>query len=330
MRRFTVIAVVVALAACTALAGCSGGGSSVADLGAVRAKLTDAGYSCPKPPQAYEHDKDDISLGVADPTTEVHCTVDGVKLTGSQWKNADAMKAALSVAMTFVCGFGMSEITSVEGDTWALDADSSDTDSAGDTTKEDAALAKAAKALGMEPKTHKCDKSSKSKDDASMFSDDDSDAADTTAPTTTVASRGSRAEPLAVGETAQLDDYDVTVDAITPDATAQVQGANEFNDPPKKGQYAEVTLTAVYTGDDEGTPRMDLSVVLSGSDKVQYKDSDCEASIGDSDYNTLEPGGKAQFTVCIDAPAAAITGGLVFVESTYSLGNDDRAFWKMA
>lgn len=76
----------------------------------------------------------------------------------------------------------------------------------------------------------------------------------------------------------------------------------------------------------DGTPLIDLHVVLSGADKVRYSSSDCMASV-DTDYSTIEQGGKSVFTVGIDAPAAAITGGLIFVEPSFSLDRDERAFW---
>ncbi len=322
MRKFTKVATVSLIVAAAGACG-GGGGSSISDLGQVRSKLTDAGISCPKPPAPYQSDDDGFSLGAADPASELECTSHDVKLTASLWKDASGKTAALAVAKSFICGFGESELSMIEGDNWGLAVDDLDSD----TDKEDAALAKAAEALGIEPTTHKCDKSSS--DDAkgsSAASDDTTE--ETSAPTTTVATSGDRSKPLAVGESAKVGDFEVTVDSITPDATSQVQSANEFNDPPSKGQYAEVSFTAVYDGTDEGSPAMDLSVVLSGADKVQYRASDCMAAL-DSDYSTIEPGGKLQVTVCIDAPADAITGGLIFVESTFSFSDDDRAYWKL-
>lgn len=319
MKKFIVI--VASILLITTVAGCGGGGGSpITDLGQVRAKLAKAGFSCPKPPAPYKKSENEFSLGAADPTTEVECTSDGVTLTASQWKDAATAKATMTVLLSVACGFGAPEISVVDGGSWILYADS--TDDEGNTTpaKERAALAKAGTAFGIEPETHKC------KDSSSETTEDSVE--ESSAPTTTVATRGDRAKPLAVGDAAKVGDYQVTVDSITPNATSQVQAANEYNEPPAKGQYAMVTFTAVYNGTDEGSPSMDLSVVLSGSDKVQYPNYDCGAVV-QTDDSTIEPGGTLEVSMCIDAPAEAITGGLIFVESTASFDDTDRVYWKV-
>lgn len=309
------------------VAGCGGGGSPITDLAEVRSKLAAAAISCPKEPTPYKKAKDELSLGIADPATELKCTTDGISLTATQWTNAADAKAAFAVVKSFACGFGISEVAIIEGGNWGLDAEDPDSDSDVPTSKEHAALTKASKALGIEPTIHKCDKSA-SGDDNAASSDTESTTEESSVPTTTVATRGDRSKPLAVGESAKVGDYEVTVDSITPNATSQVQAANEFNDPPSKGQYADVSFTATYQGTDEGSPAMDLSVVLSGSDKVQYPNFDCMATVN-TDDSTIEPGGKVQVTVCIDAPADAIAGGLIFLEPTASFDNTDRAYWKV-
>ncbi len=326
MNKLTIIAATCLIAA--GVTGCGGGGgSSITDLAEVRAKLVDAGISCPKAPTPYKKAKDDLDLGIADPATELKCTTDGIDLTATQWKNAAGAKAAFAVAKSFACGFGVAEFAIIEGGNWGLDAQDPGSEADGPTSKERSALAKAGQALGIEPTTHTCDKS-ESGDDDSAPPDTENTTEASSEPTTTVATRGDRSKPLAVGESAKVGDYQVTVDSITPDATSQVQSANEFNDPPSKGQYAEVTFTAAYEGTDEGSPAMDLSVVLSGSDKVQYPNFECGAMV-ETDDSTIEPGGKLQVTVCIDAPAEAIAGGLIFIEPLASFDDTDRVYWNV-
>jgi len=139
----------------------------------------------------------------------------------------------------------------------------------------------------------------------------------------------SKTKPLPVGTEAQVsDEWTVAVTSIEPDATAKVQGGNQFNDPPTKGQFMLVTLDATYTGDKEGTPDFGLLVALSGGDNVQYKNFDCRAVFGDMEFPTLEPGGKATTQECLDVPAAAIEGGAIFVEDQLQFGGDDaRRYW---
>jgi predicted small lipoprotein YifL len=138
----------------------------------------------------------------------------------------------------------------------------------------------------------------------------------------------SKAKPLPVGTEAKIsDEWKVTVTDIKPNATAEVQGGNEFNDPPKKGQFMLVTLDATYTGTDEGMPDTSLVVALSGGDNVQYKNFECNAAFGAMEFPTLEPGGKATVQECLDVPPAAIKGGAVFVEDQLKFDGDARRYW---
>lgn len=138
---------------------------------------------------------------------------------------------------------------------------------------------------------------------------------------------GSKESPLAVGKGAVIGDWEVVVTELVPDATAEVQGGNQFNDPPTKGVFMKIVFEATYKGTDEGMPDSSLGVTLSGSDSVQYDHFDCAAAFGSMDFPTLEPGGKATSSRCIDAPAAAIAGGTVFVEDTFSFEDEDRTYW---
>lgn len=64
---------------------------------------------------------------------------------------------------------------------------------------------------------------------------------------------GSRENPAALGSTISGDDYDVIVNSFTANATDQVMAANAFNeDPPAGSEYAIVSLTITYTGDESG------------------------------------------------------------------------------
>lgn len=62
---------------------------------------------------------------------------------------------------------------------------------------------------------------------------------------------GTRGNPHPIGTSISNNDWKVTVDEFTPDATKQVLKANEFNDKPKDGNvYALVRLTLTYVGAD--------------------------------------------------------------------------------
>lgn len=151
----------------------------------------------------------------------------------------------------------------------------------------------------------------------------DDDGADT--------ARGSRDNPMTVGQATQVGDWDVTVDEIDLDATDRVTSANEYNDPPKNGNYALVTITTTYLGDGDGNAGFDLKAVLSGDDRRQYADTDCQASLPDAmfDQPTVENGGTVTGQFCIDYPDSAVgdAAGL-FVEATLSF-DETRRFWTL-
>lgn len=318
----------LALGLAVVLTACGGGGGSLKDLNAMAATLDGAGFDCGDGARPYvsdDADDDTFGFGLADPVEELDCTVDDVALNAARWNKESDRVAALALIETFGCGFGLEQITVVTAGGWVLAADDDDADPEAVT----AALQRAGEALGVKPKTVECDPDTSPADGATDDATDDADTVDDQPATTRTEGPGGRENPLALGEAASVGDWEVTVTAVTPDATDQVLDANQFNDPPEHGRYVLVEWDATYHGDDEASPDMDLTFVLSGSDKVQYKDFECGASINQSDVPTLEPGGTASGVVCMDAPAEAIDGGLVFAEEAWALGDASRKFWQI-
>lgn len=157
----------------------------------------------------------------------------------------------------------------------------------------------------------------------------------TTAPTTTTttappAPDGSADRPLPSGGTTRVGDYEVTA-SITLDAAGQVQAENQFNEPPSNGAYAIVDLNVTYVGNEEGTPGFDLSVVMQGGNGVQYKDSECGASLSPGPYEapTLTNGGSTPVRFCLNYAPEAVDGGALFVEPLISFGDDERRYWAL-
>lgn len=137
------------------------------------------------------------------------------------------------------------------------------------------------------------------------------------------------ADPLPLGETGTVGDYEVTVTKVTLDANEMVAEANSLNEPPTH-QYVVVDLDATYTGGEEGNPWLDLSVAVQGSDARQYDDSACDALLPNDaiDVPTLTNGGEASFQFCMDAPPAALDGATLFVEETLTF-DDTRVYWNV-
>jgi len=132
---------------------------------------------------------------------------------------------------------------------------------------------------------------------------------------------------LPLGQPAQLTEYTVRVDSVTPNGNDVVAAENQFNDPPT-GQYVLVGLTVAYNGADEGDPWLDLSPEFIGTDARKYDTSSCSAVIPNeaSDVPTLLAGGTASYQVCMDVPPTAIDGGRVEVSESFSF-DDVSAVW---
>lgn len=155
--------------------------------------------------------------------------------------------------------------------------------------------------------------------------------ADTTTSTTlpeATSERGSRDDPLGVGQSAQLDDWTVAVVELDTEATDFCLSGNSFNDPPSNGTYVLVRINATYTGEDEGDAYFELGVVLVGNDARQYSDTDSIGVWPDdmSDQPTVENGGNVEGNFCLDVPPDAIPGSILFIEPTLSF-DDTRAYW---
>lgn len=118
------------------------------------------------------------------------------------------------------------------------------------------------------------------------------------------------AAPLAFGQVSSTGKYDVTVTAMNPNGNEIVATQNQFNEPPT-GQYVLVDVSTTYTGDETGTPWMDLSFKYQGTDARDYSEAPCAIDNSGLNVPELRNGGTGTYTVCFDVPPEAIAGGHV-------------------
>lgn len=132
---------------------------------------------------------------------------------------------------------------------------------------------------------------------------------------------------LALGESAEVGEYTVTVTAVNLDAGDVLAEANQFNEP-ATNQYVLADVSVVYTGAEEGDAWLDLSHVFMGTDARQYDASACGAVTPAPvvEAPTLNNGGAADYQVCFDVPAEAMDGGRIFVEESFSW-DESQAYW---
>jgi len=150
--------------------------------------------------------------------------------------------------------------------------------------------------------------------------------------TTAAAPQGTVDAPLALGAVSTVGEFEVTIKAADLDATAEVQGGSEFNEPPTKGVYGLATIAVTYVGSEEGDPAYDLTITVQGGNGRQYEEYECAASIENSSYEapTLTNGGTAEYRVCWDLDPDAAAGSTIFVEDAASFDEQSRSYWTSA
>lgn len=116
---------------------------------------------------------------------------------------------------------------------------------------------------------------------------------------------GTRDKPLPIGQTVSTPEWQVTLGAPR-EAWAEIAAENSFNDPPKDGmEYWIVPVTATYTGENTGTPWLDITVKFVGSDNRTY-DERCGVIPNPLDeVGELYKDGVAEGNTCVAVPAGA-------------------------
>lgn len=141
---------------------------------------------------------------------------------------------------------------------------------------------------------------------------------------------GTRENPLAPGTAFVVGDWTVEFSTTDTDADDVVAAENQFNDPPADGRrfvLAEITVT--YTGEESGTPWVDLTIEFYGSGGNTFgtgSDDFCGVIPDDlSDHGEMFPDATATGNVCKSVPIDQIEDGAWIVEDLWSL-NSDRTF----
>lgn len=116
--------------------------------------------------------------------------------------------------------------------------------------------------------------------------------------------QGTRENPAPLGATASSDDWDVTVNSFTADATAEIMAENQFNDAPEEGfVYALVNVTVQRLAAESGFP-MEISVgyVTDGGNVVTAADAMAVAPESLSSFDELYEGAEVTGNVALMIP----------------------------
>lgn len=137
------------------------------------------------------------------------------------------------------------------------------------------------------------------------------------------ADEGTREAPYPLGTTVANDDWEVTVNSFTPDATAEVMAENQFNDEPADGAaYALVNVTVTRVAAESGTPwEVSVAFVTDGGNVVTGTEG---IAVGPDELpiDELYEGGSVTGNVVVEIPA----DGAGTVRVTPGLFADDVFF----
>jgi plastocyanin len=136
----------------------------------------------------------------------------------------------------------------------------------------------------------------------------------------------SRTNPVQMMTSAQIEDYEVSVISVTPNATDLVLAENQFNAPPTAGnQFFMARIVASYTGTETGTPWLDLNFQTVGDKNVSYTtfNNSC-GTYPDQPYDIAElfEGGSVEFNVCWQIDSLDQDSLVMYVESLFSFDSD--------
>lgn len=137
--------------------------------------------------------------------------------------------------------------------------------------------------------------------------------------------KGTRQAPLPIGSRISWPDWDVTINSVDLDATAEILAANSFNKAPAAGQtYMMVNVTMTYTGNDgqgqNPTPLI-FFVAPSGNSFDTWNSGTLPPDF--FDYGSpLYEGASTTGNIMLAVPADGVSSGVLTVQ----VGFGDKAF----
>lgn len=157
----------------------------------------------------------------------------------------------------------------------------------------------------------------------------DGTAVSTPVSTESAATTSTRKEPLPIGTPGVVGDYVVSVVDVIPDASGEIAAENQFNDAPASGkQFYMVTASVTYTGDESGTPWIDLDFRSVGDSGVGYTTFDNDCGVvpnGAMNLSDIFPGGSVEFNVCWEVDIADVDSLQMYIEPLFAF--DVEPMW---
>jgi hypothetical protein len=156
-------------------------------------------------------------------------------------------------------------------------------------------------------------------DDAGADSDTDSDV-------------GTRENPIPIGETAQMGEWEITVTDTIPDAQQAIMDENQFNDPPEEGmQFFIAALSATYLGEESSNFWIDVRLRAVDDGGVAYDGMDAYCGVipdNISDRGEAFTGATIEGNTCW-AVSSEHTNSLVMIVEPLFSWDRERLFFAL-
>lgn len=141
------------------------------------------------------------------------------------------------------------------------------------------------------------------------------------------AAAGTREAPLALGTTAKVGDWEVTVTEFNPDAAALLKQENQFNEDPAAGNVqVMVGIKAKYVGAESGTFWTDMSYKFYGPGGNTFDSAFLVTPNDITDTGETFPNAEVAGNLTFEVPADQVEGGSLILESAFSM-EDTRTFF---
>ncbi len=137
----------------------------------------------------------------------------------------------------------------------------------------------------------------------------------------TTGAPGSRGNPLAIGDTVGIGDWEITITGFNPDATASVLAENQFNDPPADGhKFVTVGVSAEYVGQDSDSLFAGVDFGAVGDLAVSLTSEEYCGVIpnGLDTFSEAFPGGVVAGDLCWEVDERDIGSLLVYMSESFS------------
>jgi hypothetical protein len=136
---------------------------------------------------------------------------------------------------------------------------------------------------------------------------------------------GSRNNPIALGDLAVINDWQVQIKSVNKDALKLVMDSDEYSSPPSSNErFVLIKIIATYIGEESGEPSSDLRFKIVGGRGNTFSKS-CSYSVDTFDQNEETfTGATVSGDLCFIVDANQIAGATVSIQGGYS--SQDRKF----